>query len=88
LKTDDHASELRTVPFSARGTSCVLLVYASEDGGRIHLDSLVAGNGIEVGQMGIRRHTLTTFEATNLVRIIKEELDRAGQISQSKDARK
>jgi hypothetical protein len=87
-KTDDHALELRTIAFSARGPSCVLLVYASEDGGSIHLDSLATGNGIEVGQMGMRRHTLTTLEAANLMRTIREELDRAGQLSQSKNARR
>ena len=87
-KTDDQALELRTIAFSARGPSCVLLVYASEDGGSIHLDSLATGNGIGVGQMGIRRHTLTTMEAANLMRTIREELDRAGQISQPKNARR
>jgi hypothetical protein len=87
-KNDDHALELRTIAFGARGPSCVLLVYASEDGGAIHIDSLATGNGIEVGKMGMRRHTMTTIEAANLMRTIREELDRARQLSQSKNARK
>jgi hypothetical protein len=58
------------------------------DGKKIHLDSLATGTGIEVGQMGIRRHTMTTTEAMNLMNTIGEELDRARQRSQSKNARK
>jgi hypothetical protein len=58
------------------------------DGKKIHLDSLATGTGIEVGQMGIRRHAMTTMEAMNLMNTIREELNRATQISQSKHTRK
>jgi hypothetical protein len=58
------------------------------DGKKIHMDSLATGTGIEVGQMGIRRHAMTTMEATNLMNTIREELNRARQVSPTKDMRK